>query len=83
MSSSEEVKCTHSTVLSKDGKPFVSVLFERGEAKAEGLVPDCTIVKSNGFSSEEIEQLETYLREHRKEIIEGAKKISSFKHWFK
>lgn len=82
MIGSEKLKCIYSSVLSKNGKPFVSVLFERGQDKAEGTVPDCVILRNEGFTEEEVQYLEDYLEEHRKEIIEGAKKISSFKHWF-
>lgn len=77
-----ELKCTHSTVLSKGGKPFVSVLFECGNSSAEGTVPDCAVRQSVGFSEEDVEQLEDYMKEHRKEIIDAAKSISSIKNWF-
>lgn len=76
------MSCTHSTVLSKGGKPFVSVLFECGDASAEGLVPDCVIQRSIGFAEEDVKALEDYMKEHRKEIIEAAKSISGIKHWF-
>lgn len=77
-----ELKCTHSTVLSKDGKPFVSLLFECGQNTAEGTVPDCTIIRSAGFTEEDVEVLENYMKENRREIIEAAKRISSMKNWF-
>ena len=72
-----ELKMTHSTVLSRDGRPFVAVMIERGKDVAEGTIPECRITRNNGFSSEEVAELEAYLEEHRKEIIEAAKGISS------
>lgn len=82
MRDESSIKITHSTVLSKDGKPFVAVSFERGEDCAEGTVPDCIILRNSGFTEDEVEELEDYMDRYKKEIIEGAKKISSFKHWF-
>ncbi len=76
----EELTCTYSTVLSKNGRPFVSVMFERGEDIAEGTVPDCIITKSSGFTEEEVAEIEDYLEEHKQEIIDGAKRISNIKH---
>lgn len=72
-----ELKMTHSTILSKDGRPFVAVMIERGKDVAEGTIPECRITRNNGFSSEEVTELEAYLEEHRKEIIEAAKGIST------
>lgn len=76
----DELTCTHSTVLSKNGKPFVSVMFERGKDRAEGTVPDCIITKNEGFTQEEVEELEDYMKAQRKEIIDGAKRISDIRY---
>ncbi len=78
---SEETSFTYSVVVSKDGKPYISVMFERGEDCAEGSVPACEITKSKGFSSKEVEQMENYLRENKKKIIKGAQEISELKRW--
>lgn len=77
-----KLKITHSSVLNKQGKPFVSVMIEREQDCAEGSVPDCTITKSRGFDEEEIGELEEYLRSHGQEIIDEAKKITGFMKWF-
>lgn len=76
MSSSDEVKMTYSSVLTKDGKPMVCVRFEQGKSWAEGVIPQCEITKSEGFSAEEKEALANYLKANRKDIISRAKKIS-------
>lgn len=70
------LKITHSTVLSKNGKPFVAVMIERGQDVAEGTVPECKITNNKGFSSGEVEELEELLRSNRQEIIDAAKGIS-------
>ena len=80
MERQSELTCTHSTVLSKNGKPFVSVMFERGKDRAEGTVPDCVITRNTGFTEEEVEELEDYMEAQRKEIIESAKRISDIRH---
>ncbi len=80
MDRQSELTFTYSGVLSKNGKPFVSVMFERGKDVAEGTVPDCIITKSEGFTEEEIHELEDYMDANRKEIIDGAKRISNIRH---
>lgn len=82
MSQKDEVTFTHSTVLSKEGKPFVSVRFERGSDVAEGSVPACRIVSSEGFTDEELSGLEQYLERNAREILRSAKNISGIMHWF-
>ena len=72
----EEMKMTYTSVVTKNNKPMISIKFERGKDMCEGSVPDCVISKNNGFTSEEIEGLEYYLRVNKKEIIEHAKSIS-------
>lgn len=72
----QELSCTYSSVVVKDNKPMVSILFERGNDTAEGVIPACDIIKYSGFTSEEVEALENYMKEHKKEFIDNAKKIS-------
>ncbi len=75
------VKLTHSSVLFDNGYPFVSVLFEDGGKSAEGRVPECSISLNKGFSDAEKAEFEEYMREHRAEIIEAARKITGITHW--
>ena len=82
MQQNEEVKMTYSKVLTKDGKPYISVSFERGKDVAEGSIPACKIHKNQGFVPEEVEHLEEYLKENKYEIIEMAKEISKVMNLF-
>lgn len=75
------VRLTHSSVLFKDGKPFVSVLFEDGDKSAEGRIPECTISINKGFSEVEKAEFEEYMRENKTDIIDAAKKITGITHW--
>lgn len=83
MTDANEIKLTHSSILSIEGKPSVSVRFDRGTDYAEGSVPDAKIMKSVGFSEEEIKELEHYLSENSRDLLVRAKDISGITHWFK
>ena len=77
-----ELKLTHSSILSIQGKPFVSVRFDRGSDFAQGSIPDAKIVKSVGFTEDEIIELENYLADNAKDLFIRAKDISGITHWF-
>lgn len=78
----QDITLTYSCVLSKAKEKIVRVRFERDKDFAEGIIPEGIIEKQQGFTQEEVEQLELYLRKNRKEIIEHAKQITGIKHWF-
>lgn len=82
MNREEEVKLTHSGILSSGGRKQVSVRFERGNDMAEGKIPGCKITKNKGFMDEEIKGLENYLELKCDEIFAKAKEISNIRHWF-
>lgn len=73
---------TYSGLLMKDGEKMVRVCFERGsDAYAEGIVPRGAIVKSSGFTEEEIRQLTVYIQDNAAEIINQAKNVNFLKDW--
>lgn len=72
----EEMTMTYTSVLTKDNKPMISLLFERKGDKCEAIVPDCKVTKNNGFSDEEVKAIEQYLAANKKMIIENSKGIS-------
>lgn len=80
--SDEKITFTQTGVIRKNNKNAVCVRFEReetgGKEFAEGFVPECKIVKSNGFTQEEIAKLEEYMQEEKPAIIEKAKEMSNF-----
>lgn len=78
MGKSDALQFTYSGLLHKNGKKMVSVRFERDNGKdyADGVLPDCAIEKQQGFSEEEIEQLEVYLMENADDIMAKAKEMS-------
>ena len=82
MNKEEELKLTHSGILVKQGRRHVSVRFERGRDIAEASLPECKVIKNQGFSEEEVAGLELYLEMKNDEIFAKAKEISNIKHWF-
>ena len=82
-----EVTMTYSAILrDKDNRKIVRVQFERdglsGKELAEGIIPDCVILRQNGYSSDEISDLEDYIRRNADEIMDKAKEISNPLKWF-
>lgn len=83
----DSITMTYSSLLMKDGKKAICVRFERsgenGTDYAEATLPNSGITKQQGFSEEEIAQLELYLRANRDEILKNSKQISGLMNWFK
>lgn len=83
----DEVKMLVSCVVEKEGRKIVRVSFLRGMEEersmdyAEGILPDGIIVKSEGFSEEEVRKLEAYIRANRQEILKQAKEINPLRNW--
>lgn len=63
----QQMTMTYSGFVRVDGKQTVRIRFERideqGIAFAEGTLPACKILDSLRFETEEIDQIEGYLRE--------------------
>ena len=59
---SQEVKMSVSPVCTKEDKQYAFVSFSDEERTAEGRIPECTIISNQGFSKEEVRQLEDYMR---------------------
>lgn len=82
MDKDEELRMTYSGLLMKDGEKMVRVCFERGKSDyAEGVVPRGEIVKSSGFTEEEIEQLTVYIQDNATDIINRAKGVHFLNEW--
>ena len=83
----DDLTMTYSAIVTgKDKKKQVRVQFERtNDAKkkdlAEGILPDCRIVKCSGFTTEEVGQLEQYLQLNHDDIMSKAKMISNHLKW--
>ena len=82
----ENINMIYSGVVIKDGRKRVGIRFERDNGKgkkpdfAEAMLPDHHIVKSEGFSEEEIVGLEYYLQNSKDDILKKAKEITNIMH---
>lgn len=78
-----DVTFTYSGVLTRNNRKLIRIRFERkgdsGIDFAEGKIPECKIEKQNGFSQEEIRQMEEYLEIEKENIIHEAKKLNNIK----
>lgn len=77
----ETVNMLVSGIITKKDRRYARVSFLRGKEIAEGIIPDCIIDHAEGFSDDEIFQLERYLRENCGEIMERARKVNPLKNW--
>ena len=77
----QEMEVICSGILRKDGKKIIYVRFERGKDFAEGSIPAAKITSQNGFTPEEIGQIENYLSENKFDIIEQAKTVNLMKNF--
>ncbi len=68
-----------SGVSEKDGKKVAYVSFEDGKRIAEGIIPDCNIIRNDGFTDEEAEMLKEYLKDNLETIKREAAGINPIK----
>lgn len=54
------------------GEKYAYVTFGEGERAAEGKIPDCKIIKSTGFSEDEVEVLELYMKSNLSQLKKMA-----------
>lgn len=77
----DEVRMLISCVVAKGDKKMVRVSFLRGKDYAEGILPEGMIEKSQGFTDEEVQKLEGYIRKNRQDILRQAKEINPLRNW--
>ena len=69
---SEEVSMSVSPICVKDGKKYAFVSFTDGTKCAEGKIPECKIISNQGFSPDEVVQLEIYMKRELSELKKMA-----------
>ena len=67
----------------KKGEKYAYVSFIDGVRSAEGRIPDCKIEKNQGFSKEEVEQLEQYMIGNLMELKKMAAGVNVMKAFMK
>lgn len=63
----------------KAGNKYACVSFSDGTREAEGKIPECVITSNKGFSTEEVSQLEDYMRRERTTLKKMAASTNPFK----
>lgn len=58
----DELTMTVSAVCTHKGEKVAYVTFSDEKRSAEGVIPECRIIKHSGFTDEEVGQLEMYLK---------------------
>ena len=81
--SNPDMKLSVSPVCKKDGETYAFVTFtEECDTRllrvAEGKIPDCKIVSSNGFDEGEIGMLEMYMKQNLLQLKKMAAGIRLF-----
>lgn len=59
---SDELKMDVSPVVEKEGAKVAYVSFSDSKRSAEGIIPDCVITKNQGFTNDEVKDLEAYMQ---------------------
>ncbi len=77
----DEMRMSVSAVCAKDGEKYAFVSFSDGNRMAEGKIPDCKIISNKGFSNEEVDMLELYMKSELrqlKKMAAGVRLIDAF-----
>ncbi len=72
----DELTLQISGISVKEGKKQACVRFTGNGCYAEGYIPDCVITASEGFSVEEINRLQDYLRANLSSLKKKAAGIN-------
>lgn len=77
---SDKITMTHTGLLPGKSGKIIHVCFERKtndrDDYAEIVLPSRKVVNSRGFDEGELAQLQLYLKEQEKSIIQNAKQIN-------
>lgn len=74
-----EVRMSVSAMTRKDGNKGVYVLFTDREKTAEFVLPGCKIIRNQGFSEDELQQLSAYVDGEQDAIYAMAKTVNPLK----
>ena len=74
-----EIRMSVSAMTGEKEKRAIYVLFQDGEKSAEFALPEKKLLRSSGFSGEEIAQLAAYLKSEQEAIVSIAGKVHPMK----
>ena len=68
-----------SPICEKDGNKYAYVTFSDGKRTAEGEIPKCVILSNEGFTKEEVYELEEYMEQNLKMLKSMAASVNPIK----
>ncbi len=77
----EELKMSVSPICAQNGRKYAFVAFTDGIRTAEGKIPDCVVIRNEGFTEQEVLQLEAYMKKeltHLKKMAAGINVMDNF-----
>lgn len=74
----KEINMTVSPVCTRDGGKVAYVSFTDGTRTAEGEIPICKITKNKGFTADEVQKLEDYMKRELTVLKKMASQINIF-----
>ena len=74
-----ELQMQVSPICVKENKKMAYVTFNDGNKSAEGEIPKCVIISNNGFSKDEIYQLEDYMEKNLEMLKSMAASVNPLK----
>ncbi len=75
----DEINMQVSPICYKDGEKKAYVTFSDRSRNAEGEIPKCVILSNDGFSKEEIMQLEDYMEKNLEMLKSMAASVNPLK----
>lgn len=67
----------------KTGSRYAFVTFNDNGRTAEGKIPECSIISSEGFSDEDLEKLKEYMKNNLPKLKEMAASVDVLKAFMK
>lgn len=71
-----DIKMSVSAVCEKDGEKVAYVMFSDDKRTLEGIIPDCKVIRNNGFLQDEVKQIEDYMIANLMELKKMAAGIN-------
>lgn len=65
-----------SSIVNKNGNREIYVLFSEGNCSAEGRLSDYKMISNKGFTQEQVDMLEAYMRRETDRILQMAKNVN-------
>ena len=68
-----------SPICNRDGEKYAYVTFSDDKRHAEGEIPKCVIISNDGFSKDEIYELEDYMEKNLDMLKKMAASVNPIK----